>query len=186
MSGPTPFQTVGPFFHFGLSYDGSARVAGPETPGTPVVIEGAVRDGAGAAVPDAVIETWQADAAGRYAHPDDPRGAPAGAAFFGFGRVATAKDGTFALATIKPGPVPGPGNRLQAPHLVVGIFARGLLTRLVTRLYFEDEAANEQDPILELVPGPRVGTLLARHIGDGRYRFDIVLQGRDETVFFAV
>lgn len=182
MSGATPFQTVGPFFHFGLSFDGSNRLKGK---GPRIVIEGAVTDGAGAAVPDAMIETWQADAGGRYRHPEDTRGA-ADPVFDGFGRTATDAKGRFSLDTIKPGPVPGPGNRLQAPHLVVGFFARGLLTRLVTRIYFDDEAANETDPILELVPGARAGTLVAKRIGDGRYRFDIALQGKNETVFFAV
>lgn len=182
MSGATPFQTVGPFFHFGLSFDGSNRLKGK---GTRIVVEGTVTDGAGAVVPDALIETWQADAGGRYRHPEDTRG-PADPAFDGFGRAATDAKGRFSLETIKPGPVPGPGNRLQAPHLVVGFFARGLLTRLVTRIYFDDEAGNETDPILELVPGARVGTLLAKRIGEGRYRFDIALQGKDETVFFAV
>ncbi len=182
MSGSTPFQTVGPFLHFGLSFDGSNHLKGK---GTCIVIEGTVTDGAGAAVPDAMIETWQADAGGRYRHPEDTRG-PADADFDGFGRVATNAGGRFSLETIKPGPVPGPGNRLQAPHLVAGVFARGLLTRLVTRIYFDDETTNNQDPILELVPGARVGTLVAKRIGDGRYRFDIALQGKDETVFFAV
>ena len=183
MSGPTPFQTVGPFFHFGLAYAGSARLTGK---GPRIVVEGTVRDGAGAPVPDALIETWQADAAGVYRHPEHASASAPDPSFHGFSRIATDADGRFSLETIKPGPVPGPGNRLQAPHLVVGFFARGLLTRLVTRIYFEGEAGNEQDPILELVPGGRAGTLLAKRAGDGRYCFDIVLQGQDETVFFAV
>ncbi len=183
MSGATPFQTVGPFFRFGLVFDGCDRPVGASE-GTRIVVEGTVRDGAGAPVPDALIETWQADSSGRYHHPEDRR-AGNGAPFDGFRRTATDPDGKFSLTTVRPGPVPGPGNRQQAPHLVVGVFARGLLTRLVTRIYFEGEVANDQDPILELVPQARAATLVARRVGEGRYRFDIVLQGKDETVFFA-
>jgi len=171
----TPSQTVGPFFHRVLPFAGGDTLVETEdgTSGRRVVIEGTLRDGAGGAVGDGLIETWQADAAGRYGHP----------AFDGFGRAPTQADGRFVLETVKPGPVPGPEGRPQAPHLVVGILARGLLTRLVTRLYFEDEA-NEHDPILALVPAPRRPTLIARRVAEGRYRFDIVLQGDDETVFF--
>ena len=179
----TPFQTVGPFFRFGLVFDGCNEVVGA-CEGAHVTIEGTVCDGAGAPVPDALIETWQADSSGRYHHPEDTRPG-AEAPFDGFRRAATDAEGRYHLTTVKPGPVPGPGNRQQAPHLVVGVFARGLLTRLVTRIYFEGEAANDQDPILELVPDARVPTLIARRIADDRYRFDIVLQGKDETVFFA-
>ncbi|MSP48989.1 MAG: protocatechuate 3,4-dioxygenase subunit alpha [Alphaproteobacteria bacterium] len=184
MSGATPFQTVGPFFRFGLIFDGCNLPVGAGD-GARIAIEGTVRDGDGAPVPDALLETWQADAAGRYRHPEDGRAAPSDRPFDGFRRAATDPEGRFRLETVKPGPVPGPPNRLQAPHLVVGVFARGLLTRLVTRIYFEDEAANDQDPVLELVPTGRVPTLVAKRIAEGRYRFDIVLQGKDETVFLA-
>lgn len=184
MSGATPFQTVGPFFRFGLVFDGCDRPV-EASGGTRVMIEGTVKDGAGAPVPDALIETWQADPAGRYHHPDDDRVSSAETPFDGFRRTATDGEGRFRLTTVKPGPVPGPGNRQQAPHLIVGVFARGLLTRLVTRIYFEGEAANDQDPILELVPRDRVKTLVAKRVDDGRYRFDLVLQGAGETVFFA-
>lgn len=183
MTGATPFQTVGPFFRFGLVFDGCSEIVGSPD-GTRVVIEGTVRDGAGAPVPDALIETWQADSSGCYHHPEDGRAVTA-AAFDGFRRTATDPEGRFSLTTVMPGPVPGPGNRQQAPHLVVGVFARGLLTRLVTRIYFDGEAANDQDPILELVPAERAPTLIAKRVADGRYRFDLVLQGKDETVFFA-
>lgn len=179
----TPFQTVGPFFRFGLVFDGCNEIVG-SCDGTRIAVEGVVRDGAGAVVPDALIETWQADSSGRYHHPEDTRPG-AEKPFDGFRRAATDAQGRYSLTTIMPGPVPGPGNRQQAPHLVVGVFARGLLTRLVTRIYFDGEPTNDQDPILELVPQPRVSTLIAKRIGDGRYRFDIVLQGKDETVFFA-
>jgi len=183
---PTPSQTVGPFFHHALPFDGGAIVVRGGTKGTRIVIEGTVRDGAGAAATDVLIETWQADVGGRYHHPEDRQPQPLDADFDGFGRVPTSDDGRFTIETIKPGPVPGPSGRPQAPHIVLGILGRGILTRLVTRLYFDDEAANAQDPILEMVPADRRPTLVARRVADGRYRFDIVLQGQDETVFFDV
>jgi protocatechuate 3,4-dioxygenase alpha subunit len=158
----------------------------PATRGTRVSIEGTVRDGAGEPAPDVLIEVWQANAAGRYHHPDDGQDQPLDPAFDGFGRVATGPDGRFGFETVKPGAVPGPGGRPQAPHLVVGVMARGLLVRLVTRIYFEDEAANAKDPILERVPASRRPTLIASRLGPGRYRFDVRLQGEGETVFFDV
>jgi protocatechuate 3,4-dioxygenase, alpha subunit len=161
-------------------------VVRPGTKGTRIVIEGSVRDGAGAPAADVLIETWQADAGGRYHHAEDRQPQPRDADFDGFGRVPTSDDGRFTIETVKPGPVPGPKGRPQAPHIVLGILGRGILTRLLTRLYFDDEAANGQDPILELVPAERRPTLIARRVGDGRYRFDIVLQGQHETVFFDV
>jgi len=180
----TPSQTVGPFFHFGLACtppEGpSADVAGER-----IRIDGEVRDGAGAPVTDALIEFWQADASGHYAHPDDPAAAVPGG-FDGFARVATDADGRFTLVTIKPGSVPGRDGSAQAPHLLVGVFARGLLQRLVTRIYFDGEPANDADAILSLVPEARRTTLLARAAANGEYRFDIVLQGTGETVFFDV
>jgi protocatechuate 3,4-dioxygenase alpha subunit len=180
----TPSQTVGPFFHFGLACtppDGPpADVAGER-----IRIEGQVRDGAGAPVSDALLEFWQADASGHYAHPDDP-GAVLPGVFDGFARVATDADGRFLLVTIKPGRVPAPDGSAQAPHLLVGVLARGLLQRLVTRVYFEGEPSNDADAILRLVPETRRGTLLAHAAADGQFRFDIVLQGDGETVFFDV
>ena len=158
----------------------------PGTKGTRIVIEGSVRDGAGAPAADVLIETWQADAGGRYHHPEDRQPQPLDVDFDGFGRVPTSDDGRFVIETVKPGAVPGPGGRAQAPHVVLGILGRGVMTRLVTRLYFDDEAANAQDPILEMVPAHRRRTLIARRVAEGRYHFDIVLQGQDETVFFEV
>lgn len=189
----TPSQTVGPFFHYALvPFDTAGVVAGEDTPGERIVIEGRVLDGAGAPVPDAMIETWQADADGRYDHPEDGRADERGpSGFKGAARVPTDRDGAFRVVTIKPGRVPGRGNALQAPHILVSVLGRGLLKRLATRLYFADEAeANEEDAILALVPEERRATLVARADGTAaegrRYRFDIHLQGDAETVFFDV
>ena len=185
MAEATPFQTVGPFFHRALPFARGGSVAAGQAAGTAIVIEGTVRDGAGAPAADVLVETWQADPAGRYPLPGDPAGEAEGA-FDGFGRVETGADGRFVIETLKPGRVPFPGGRLQSPHLLVGIFARGILTRLVTRLYFADEPSNEEDPILALVPRERRATLIATRTSPGRYRFDVVLQGEGETVFFDV
>lgn len=185
MPPPTPSQTVGPFFALLVPTRGRLRLRGDGAPGAPIVVEGCVRDGEGRPVPDALLEIWQADAAGRCNHPEDPRRAGPNPSFTGFGQVHTDADGCFAVETVKPGRVPGPG-RLQAPHLLVGLFARGLLARLVTRLYFDDEPSNAGDPIIERVPPDRRPTLVAASRGDGAYRFDIALQGPHETVFFDV
>jgi len=184
----TPFQTVGPFFEVALPAPGQRLLAGPDAKGRRVRIEGTVRDGAGAPVPDGLIETWQADAGGCYRHPEDQRSGSADPELDGFGRVPTDDGGRFWLETVMPGPVPGPRGALQAPHVVVGVLARGVLTRLVTRIYFEGEAANDADPVLREVPPHRRPTLIAQRIGDGRFQFDIVLQGggANETVFFDV
>jgi len=186
VSGLTPFQTLGPFFDFGLVISDGDVVAKPESTGRHIVIEGTVRDGQGNVLPDALVEVWQANAAGKYRHPADRQDRPLDPAFDGFGRVATNEAGAFAFKTIVPGRVPGPDDTLQAPHLAIGFLARGVLTRLVTRLYFEDEPSNAEDAVLSLVPIERRATLLAKRIGADRYRFDIVLQGPGETVFFDV
>ena len=185
MPPPTPSQTVGPFFAILVPERGRLHLCPDGTPGVPIRVEGSVRDGTGHAVSDALVEIWQADGGGRYDHPDDPRRHGPVPAFAGFGRVHTDPAGRFGIDTIKPGRVPGPG-RAQAPHLLVGLFARGLVARLVTRIYFDDEPSNAGDPILERVPADRRPTLIARRFGDGAYRFDIALQGPDETVFFDV
>jgi protocatechuate 3,4-dioxygenase, alpha subunit len=188
LPGQTPFQTVGPFFHDGLAWEGGEDLLRPETLGERIRIEGCVRDGDGKPVPDALIEIWQANAAGRYNHPEDRQEKPLDPAFIGFGRSATRADGSFRFATIRPGRVPGRGNTLQAPHIALSFFCRGLLRRLVTRIYFEDSPENGEDPVLALIPDPmRRATLLARRTNgvDGlAYRFDIRLQGEGETVFF--
>jgi protocatechuate 3,4-dioxygenase alpha subunit len=182
----TPFQTVGPFFAICLSEPGSARIANDKSAGRRITIEGTVRDGAGAVVPDALVEIWQANAIGRYAHPDDHQSKPIDPNFNGYGRAPTDEEGRFRIETVMPGRVPGPDNSLQAPHLLLGILARGILTRLVTRIYFDDDPSTADDAILSFVPADRRATLIARHAGDDVYRFDLVLQGAGETVFFDV
>ena len=186
---PTPSQTVGPFFAPSLLGEDRSGLVSPDHPGA-VRISGTVYDGAGEAVPDAMIEVWQANPSGRYAHPEDDReDLPLEEGFDGFGRFGTDPDGTFSFVTVKPGPVPGPDGRgTQAPHIAVSVFARGLLKRLVTRIYFPDEAeANAKDGVLLLVQDPRLReTLVARDEGDATLRFDIRLQGKHGTAFFDV
>ena len=198
MKKQTPSMTVGPWFSYGLTPEDYGRkglatgaIAGPGVPGQHITLSGCVYDGAGKPIPDAMLEIWQANADGRYAHAADARAAvPLQAGFSGFGRASTATDGCYSFTTIKPGRVPAPGsgrgNVMQAPHLNLTVFARGLLSHLFTRLYFSDEAAaNAEDPILSLVEPARRGTLIAQRAasGDG-YKLDIHLQGDDETVFF--
>jgi protocatechuate 3,4-dioxygenase alpha subunit len=191
--GQTPWQTVGPFFHYALPQPGGADLvalseAGARMDLTPadhflltpparvapagkvIEIEGRILDSAGAPTPDALVEIWQADGEGAFGEL--------------FGRCATADDGGYRFRTVLPGRVAGPGNALQAAHIDVGILGRGILRRLVTRIYFEGEPGLEDDPVLELVPDDRRQTLIARRTAPGRYRFDIVLRGTGETVFF--
>jgi protocatechuate 3,4-dioxygenase alpha subunit len=181
---PTPSQTVGPFMSIGLYWSDGPDVVRAGTPGA-VWIRGRLLDGAGQAVPDGMIETWQADPDGRFDHPDDPRGALPRDGFRGFGRSLTGKDGEFAIHTLKPGPVPDGAGGLQAPHLDVSVLARGLLERQITRIYFGDESeANASDAVLSSLPtDDDRATLVATRADDG-YRLDIVLQGDHETVFF--
>ncbi|MET3665737.1 protocatechuate 3,4-dioxygenase subunit alpha [Caulobacter sp. 1776] len=197
--GQTPSQTVGPFFHYGLPWKGCADLIGDsdigarpelfpaehyvlatprakgEVAGEPIVIEGVVLDADGKVVPDAMVEIWQADAAGRYADGSSNTG------FIGWGRASTGEDGVYRFVTVRPGRV----DDRQAPHIAVGVFGRGLLKRLATRIYFEDDPANAADPVLALVPAQRRETLMAREAGSV-WRFDIVLQGEGETVFFDI
>jgi protocatechuate 3,4-dioxygenase alpha subunit len=182
----TPSQTVGPFFSFALPYEGGDTLVAPDDPEA-IRIEGIVRDGAGEPLPDALVELWQANRAGRYAHPEDAREElPLEDGFTGFGRCGTDADGRFAFTTVKPGRVPGPEGSLQAPHIDVSVFARGLLNRLVTRIYFPDEVeANGADAVLASVDPARRSTLVAVPEG-GLLRFDVNLQGDAETVFFAL
>jgi protocatechuate 3,4-dioxygenase alpha subunit len=163
----------------------TAAVAEPGLAGTHIRLEGRIFDGEGNIVPDAVVEIWQADCQGRYAHPADGR-ALSSNSFRGFGRCPTDKDGGFAFDTVKPGTVPGPAGTTQAPHINVGVFSRGLLKRLFTRIYFAGDPANAADPILALVPVERRDTIIAKPdpAKPGSYRLDVRLQGAGETVFF--
>ncbi len=188
----TPSETVGPYFTMGLLREARNVLVTDATEGERIRIEGRVTDGAGEPVSDAMIEIWQANAHGRYDHPDDAQDKPLDAAFGGFGRAATDDDGAYWFETVRPGTVPGPGNALQAPHIGVAVFARGMLRHAYSRIYFSDEAANENDPVLSAIDdAKRRDTLIAANAGSGGasravYRFDIVLQGADETVFFDV
>lgn len=165
--GLTPFQTVGPYFAI-LPLEGENSAANAGT----IVIVGTVRDGAGAVVPDALIETWQADGAGRCDAMDT--------SFRGFARAMTDESGHYEFRTVMPGSI-GTGH---APHVLVGVLARGVLTRLVTRIYFPAHPANATDPVLALVPESRRATLVATPTSPDRFHFDITLQGEGETVFF--
>jgi protocatechuate 3,4-dioxygenase alpha subunit len=186
---PLPSQTVGPFFHLGCTETQSvSRLAGPNARGERVRLTVRVLDGDGCLVNDAMIEVWQANAEGKYHHPDDPQDKAIDPDFRGFGRLATDDKGTCVFETIKPGRVPGNSGGLQAPHLNVSIFGRGILQRLPTRIYFAVEAANSEDPILALVPEERRNTLMAHSDlhHTGHWHFDVHLSGKDETVFFDV
>jgi protocatechuate 3,4-dioxygenase, alpha subunit len=173
-------QTVGPFFSIGLTHL-CAGQASRETP--PVNVRGRVLDGNGDGVLDAVLEIWQADPRGQYSSgPADDSGLPSG-----FARIATESDGCFSFTTCRPGPVVFDDKRKQAPHLVVLVFARGLLRQLVTRMYFSGERANDEDPVLQSIPKDRRATLIACQASSsaGNLEWNIVLQGEEETVFFA-
>jgi protocatechuate 3,4-dioxygenase alpha subunit len=187
---PTGSQTVGPFFHFGLDRPDWSDLTASGPAGEKILIEGRVTDGDGAPIPDALLEIWQANAAGKYDHPEDTQDKPLDQKFRGFGRAATNAEGIYRFTTIKPGPVPGRGNALQAPHINVTVFARGLLKHLTTRLYFADEAAaNETDPVLNSIDDAAARKTLIADKANGAailYRFDIVLQGKGETVFFEI
>jgi protocatechuate 3,4-dioxygenase, alpha subunit len=187
--GLTASQTVGPYQSIGLTWPDGEHAVDPTHPDA-VTISGRLLDGAGDPVPDGLVETWQAQPDGRFHHPDDPRVSfdpPAG--FTGFARAGTGPDGDWSVVTLLPGPVPGPAGSTQAPHLDVSVFARGLLDRVVTRIYFPDHAelpgpgGHAADPVLATVPAGRRHTLIAARC-DGGYRFDLHLQGDDETVFF--
>lgn len=186
MSEITPFQTVGPFFDFGLQFPGGEAAATDAADGVHIVIEGTMRDGAGDVVTDALLEIWQANAAGRYRHPLDAGRMPLDPGVDGFGRAATTSEGRFEFHTVMPGRVAGPDGSWQSPHLVMSVLARGVLTRLATRVYFEGDPTLVDDPVLALVPEHRRNTLIAKRVQPDRFVFDIVLQGSGETVFFDV
>ena len=189
--GTTPSQTIGPFHRIMVPWEGGAELVSPDHPGA-IRIEGRVLDGAGKPVDDSVVELWQANVHGRYAHTEDTREVPLVTGFDGFGRAITDSQGRFSIVTVKPGCVPGPGESVQAPHISLSVFARGLLKHLVTRIYFADEAvANRNDPVLQSIEdaGRRETLVAVRQEGEGMppvYEFDIRLQGPRETVFFDV
>ena len=185
--GLTPSQTVGPYLAIGIAGSPVTSSLVAEDDPRAIRIRGRLLDGVGDPVPDGFVEIWQANAAGRYAHPADDRSdVPLEGGFRGFGRSATMNDGSFELVTLKPGRVPAPDGGLQAPHLVVTVFARGLLKHVVTRLYFPDEEeANASDPVLSELDESERASLVA-HPEDGGLRFDIRLQGDGQTTFFLV
>ena len=193
----SPSQTAGPYVHIGLA-PGAAGfsifrqelgqvIAGPDTKGERIRVEGMVLDGTGAPVKDVLLEVWQADSAGIYPHPEDPRHAECVPDFSGWGRVITDFDsGLWTFETVKPGPVMGRNGRMMAPHVSFWLVSRGINVGLQTRMYFEDED-NTADPVMTLIEQvDRRQTLLARKVGPGHYRFDIRLQGEGETVFLDV
>lgn len=180
----TTSQTVGPYFAIGFTRLNKHDLAGQGVSGDPVTITGRVTDGDGVPVPDAVIELWQANSHGKYAHPEDKQQKPIEPGFHGYGRIPTDADGRFSFTTVKPGPVPGPEGKAQAPHIVVSVFARGLLRRLVTRIYFPDEPANAGDFVLNLVEPARRGTLIAKKAAGTALEWNVILRGANETVFF--
>jgi protocatechuate 3,4-dioxygenase alpha subunit len=187
---PTPSQTVGPFFHFSLTSNKHQvqRIAGPRAEGERVWLSCRVLDGEARPVSDAMIEIWQADAQGRYRSSSENQSPAAASDFLGFGRMPTGEDGACEFETIKPGQVPGPGDIHQAPHLLLALFARGLLRQLFTRIYFAGDPANQSDPVLALVHEERRDTLMAHpdSAHPAHWHFDIRLQGEHETVFFDV
>lgn len=177
-------QTIGPFLRIGLEWMVIEELAPPGVAGERVRIEGRVFDADGKPVNDAAVEIWQANSHGKYASPEDSQEKPVEAGFRGYGRSLTDDAGAFRFRTVKPGRVPGPDGRPQAPHLTVIIFMRGLLKQLHTRMYFPDDAANAADPVLSLVPAERRSTLVAKQRGEGALEWNVVLQGKNETVFF--
>jgi protocatechuate 3,4-dioxygenase, alpha subunit len=185
---PTPSQTVGPFFQVGLAAEKRCVrcLAGPRTKGERIWLTLRVLDGEGVPVNDAMIEVWQANADGKYNHPDDPQAKPIDGEFSGFGRLGTGEDGICEFETIKPGRVLDAGHALQAPHLNLAVFARGMPKHLFTRVYFSGDPANSEDPVLALVPSARRTTLFAQPATTpaNHWQMELHLQGPQETVFF--
>ncbi len=187
MSGETtPSQTVGPYFSIGFEWLNRSDLTRGISGGERVTIRGRILDGEGQPVPDACLELWQADAQGKYAQPENGQEKSSHQQFFGFGRIPTNDLGEFSFTTIKPGGIPGLDGRPQAPHIQITVFMRGLLRRLVTRLYFPDDSAHATDHVLNLVPAERRATLIARPLAEKPHTFEwnVRLQGEHETVFF--
>jgi protocatechuate 3,4-dioxygenase, alpha subunit len=179
----TPSQTIGPYLHILFGWETSCDMSGGAAGAIDIAFR--VLDSDGAPLADAMVEIWQAHPSGRYAHPEDTQDKALVVGFTGFGRAVTGTDGIAKFRTLKPGAVPGRGNTLQAPHLNVSVFGRGLLNRLPTRLYLPGDALNANDPVLASVPEDRRGTLIARPEREG-YAFDVRLGGPGETVFFDI
>jgi protocatechuate 3,4-dioxygenase, alpha subunit len=183
-----PSQTVGPFFHLGLTANRAlACLPAQGAKGEHIRLSFRLLDGDGAPVPDGMIELWQADASGKYNHPADNQEREPDPAFCGFGRLATDVEGTCTFDTVRPGPAPDGRHGAQAAHISVSVFARGLLARMCTRVYFDGDPALDDDPVLALVPAERRQTLIARRgASPGDWTFEIHLQGAKETVFFDI
>jgi len=185
----TPSQTVGPYLHIGLDWLNTTELAPSGVAGERIVLQGRMWDADGQPIPDGLVEIWQANSYGRYAHSADTRALPLEAGFTGFGRTPTDAQGRFRFATIKPGQVPGANGQLQAPHIMVHVFGRGLIKQLVTRVYFPGDAAHALDPVLLQVPAARRDTLIAKPVAGqtGSLEWDIFIgSGGNETVFFAI
>ena len=182
----TSSQTVGPFFRIGLDWLYTDNLASKIALGQKIEISGKILDADGNAIPDAILELWQANAEGNYAHPEGTREKPIDPQFQGFGRVSTEEDGAFHFTTIKPGRVRGPSGKLQAPHIVVSLFMRGLLRRLVTRIYFPDDPSHQEDFVLTEVEPSRRHTLIAQTspANPSQLIWNVYMQGPNETVFF--
>jgi protocatechuate 3,4-dioxygenase alpha subunit len=183
-NGLTPSQTIGPFYFGMLVKSYRCDLAPPNVAGERIEVALTLHDAAGEIVPDGLFEIWQANSHGRYNHPEDRRNLPLDAGFDGFGRASTDADGCSRFSTVRPGRVPWPEGGLQAPHINVSIFARGVLNRLATRLYFDGDPANAEDPVLKMVEPARRETLLAKRDGAGAWRLAIHLGGPNESVFF--
>ncbi|MEP7285294.1 MAG: protocatechuate 3,4-dioxygenase subunit alpha [Chloroflexota bacterium] len=184
----TPSQTVGPWFKFGLVFEGGNNLLTDETKGQRINIKGRVFDGDGAPIVDALVEIWQPDAQGIFNSPADPRHAEVDPHFHGFGRAETAPDNIYTFKTIKPGRIAWDDKQEQSPFINVRIFARGMLNFVITRLYFSDEQSNQTDPVLNLIQDTKRRQTLIAQLEPSNdlptYYFDIVLQGDHETVFF--
>jgi len=186
LPGLTPSQTVGPYLHIGLDWLNTTELAGPDVAGERIIIQGSLLDADRAPIPDGMIEIWQANSHGRYAHPEDTRDLLLDKGFLGFGRTPTDASGGFRFSTIKPGRVPAANAQLQAPHIMVSVFARGLLKQLITRIYFADDD-HASDPLLKRIPAERRASLIAQpvHGEAGVFEWNILLGGeQNETVFF--